>query len=525
MSRPLPTIAAVALAVAAFAPSTVHAQFRYLLGVDLRETYNSNVFAGVGEPSWDLVSEAEPSLRFYYNTPRSLLWMRYGFLFQFYARTDDPTAGRRLLGYANDLQLEYTHLFGPVTALRILDRFNQGTENTSVGARLSDAGQLSPGFLTTGSKFITDSLIFELQHLITSQWGVRPRVDGGFYYVYDRVAQPNLAAPPTTWTVEVSNRVEYAPSDANLFYLDLGFTTLNEQRDIYPMPLYTYFGEAALGWRHYWNDFWDTSLSLGIDYRSRQLYDETTQLTDYFGSWGPLGAAMIRYRYGRTLYVALEYSHRYEALIEFAESTSAEADEVGLAFDWILGDFRIEANAHFRYLRAATRRANVEEQEGTKIGRFDATLAYRILPGLSIEAGYQLELVRDQLPAASTAPSPVAAYQSYDRHQAMLGISVLWPPPPPQDVRLNRRESEYEPVFNLVGGDERRMGEQGASREEERARAADRERQRRRREGSYGNPFDTDDQGNSLEPPAGGTSVDAGRGESTSQSQSPERPR
>ena len=207
------SVATGALLALLLSPRPAAAQFRYLLGMDLRETYNSNVLAGAGAADWDLVSEAEPSLRFYYNTHRSLLWLRYGFLFQFYARTNDPAAGRRLLGYANDLQIEYTHLLSQVSAFRVIDRFDQGTENTSVGAGLSDAGQLSPAYLTTGSKFITDAMILELQHLFTNQWGIRPRAVGSFYYVYDRVEQPNLAPPPTTWTVEVSNRLEFAPSD------------------------------------------------------------------------------------------------------------------------------------------------------------------------------------------------------------------------------------------------------------------------------------------------------------------------
>jgi hypothetical protein len=109
----------------------------------------------------------------------------------------------------------------------------------------------------------------------------------------------------------------------------------------------------------------------------------------------------------------------------------------------------------------------------------------------------------------------------YERHMATVGISLVWPPPPPQDVRLNRRESEFEPVFSLVGGEERRLGADGPG-GNERLRSSDRERRRRRRGGGY-NLFDTDENGDPIDPSRPqGTGVDANRRDSTSQSQSPE---
>jgi hypothetical protein len=162
-------------------------------------------------------------------------------------------------------------------------------------------------------------------------------------------------------------------------------------------------------------------------------------------------------------------------------------------------------------------------------------VAYLLRPGISVELGYQLEVVRDPIPprlVPGAPPPPATTVPDYERHLVSLGVSFAWPPPPPQDVRLNRRESEYEPVFNLVGGEERRLSSDERDEAMRRGRAADRERQERRRRGwREPNLFDTDASGRPIEPreedPSRphGVGVDADQGENTSQSQSPENPR
>ena len=93
----LPTLLLVLLSGAPAA-----AQLRYMGALDVREQFNSDVYAGrasepgVPEPErrWDFISELEPSLRLYYTGERSAAYLRYNFLLQVYALTEVSPKGR-----------------------------------------------------------------------------------------------------------------------------------------------------------------------------------------------------------------------------------------------------------------------------------------------------------------------------------------------------------------------------------------------------------------------------------------------
>jgi len=480
---------------AALWPGSARAQLRYLLHGDVRESYNSNVYAGAAAAEWDMVTELEPGFRLYYNMPTSYLWLRYFLLFQIYARTEDPSAGRMLFGYANNLDLEFTHLFTQRTGILLLNRFNQGTENTSVFGQVSEAGSYQGGFLTTSSKYISERPRLELQHLFSQRWSMRPRLDATFYYGYDRSTDPNILTPPDVWEVTPSIRVELG-FENDLLFFDLGFTALSEKRAagnpfVYPGSLSTYVIEGGLGWRHYFNEFWDVHLTIGLDYRGREFYggQDPNWTVDIQGAWGPLGSAGVRYRRARNLILALDYAHRYELTIELGNATTADTDEITFEAEYNLHDWRFELAAGFRYLRAASRELDAPVAD-TKLFRGSATVSYLIRSGISVEAAYALDLVRDR-PILSQSGTPILGQPppDWDRHLITIGFSFAWPAPPPQDVRLTRRTSEYEPIFSPGEGgsrfgagardDESMVGPRSTER---RLREERRERERRERE-------------------------------------------
>jgi hypothetical protein len=452
-------------------PSEAGAQLRYLVHGDVREQYNSNVFAGMqGSDQWDMVTELEPGFRLYLARETSLLWLRYRLLFQIFARTDDPNAGRKLLGYANDLSAEYTRMFSARTGWRVANRFGQGTENTTMSGVASGAG-IPQSFLTTGSKFITDVLSAELQHLISERWSYRPRISAQYFHVYDHLEADTVLPPPESLTIGASSRVDFMLENDTL-YLETDFTTLREDRSSsnlalsYPHALFTFLVSNEVGWRHTFNELWDSRLMVGLDVRVREGYAALANgnpdpNTSFDTSLGPIAGASLRYRRGRSLTVELDYSHRYQVVAELGANTVANLDQVSLLGQYILDDWHFEVGSSFRYIRTSARQTNVPNDEGsTKVGLANAAVGYLLRAGLSLELLYDLEVVRDRfvpgLPATTTQPST-----DYTRHRVTLGLSFAWPPPPPQDVRINRRESDYEPIFSTNGGGSTRQQEGG----------------------------------------------------------------
>jgi len=437
---------------------TAHGQLRYVIHGDFRERYDSNVFAGTpGDAQWDLITELEPGFRMYYGTDASLLSLQYQLLFQLFARTADPNAEHKLLGYGNNFGADYTRLIGPRTGWRIADRFAQGTENVTVpGLGAGGQTQAQP-YLTAGSKFITNSGRLELQHLFSEQWSIRPAATVDYYHVYDRA--PNTIPAPNTVSAILSNRVDYL-LESNSFSLEAELTTLREQgifvdasNHILPntVPLLTFVISHGLGWYHVFNEFWNCNLLAGVELRVREnAHADPAEHTEFDLNWGPLAGAALRYHRGQSLRVDLGYSHRFASMIELEAASISNLDEVTLDGHYILDDWFFEAGGSFRYIRATTAQIGMpNDQTATKVARARAVIGYLIRRGLSLELTYELELVRDHLTVGEVAAQP--STPDYTRHQVALGLSLAWPPPPRQDVRLNRRESEYEPIFSLGG--------------------------------------------------------------------------
>jgi hypothetical protein len=486
-------LCAALLAAACLWPTEAAAQLRYVVHGDVREQFNSNVFAGMeGSGQWDMVTELEPGFRLYLARETSLLWLRYRLLFQLFARTDDPNAGHKLLGYANDLSAEYSRLLSARTGWRVANRFGQGTENTTLPGVASGAG-LPQSFLTTGSKFITDALTAELQHLFSERWSYRPRLSVQYFHVYDALDAPTVLPPPESLTIGASSRVDFMLENDTL-YLETDITALREDRSSsnpalsYPHALYTFLLSNEIGWRHTFNESWDTRLTAGVDLRVLEGYGilpngNPDPNTTFDTSFGPVGGASLRYRRGRSLAVELDYSHRYQVLAELGVGTIANLDQVSLLGHYILDDWHFQAGGSFRYIRTSARQTGLPSDEGaTKVGLANAAVGYLLRAGLSLELLYDFEIVRDRfvpgLPAATVQPST-----DYTRHRITLGLSFAWPPPPPQDVRINRRESDYEPIFATTGGGARQQGGEGMlDPRAARQRALDETRQREARE-------------------------------------------
>jgi hypothetical protein len=477
--------ARVALALAALVATTAattgeaRAEIRYLTHIDAREVWNSDIYAGVPfqKSSWDMITEIEPGLRFYLGVPRNLLYATYNLLFQVYARAQDPDAGRNLIGYANTLRLGYHYLIDRRTEFAITDRFYQGTENTMIRGEVNPAGGYAMGFFTTGSKYVADSLTFGLHHAFNERWSNSTLLTGEFYMPYGANLTYNgqYLPPPNTITATLGDLVTRAFTSSALYLAtDFGYLLENRPLDYrdgnghavfaqFPQNLSSFIFGMLLGWRHELSPLWDYRLGAGFDVRAVQQYVNLEPRESYppwinttgFGTGiSPAAEAAIRYRYEHYFVATLGYSHRTSFIPEAGVSTTAQTDEVGLAMYSILGHLRLDVEGAYRYIAVTSRVENAEDSSGMHEARALAALSYGILPGVSVEASYQFEAVKNRYNLAGVNSDSLAvqsAYTDYFRHLIMVGISLVWPPPPPQDVRLSRRESEFEPLFTLEG--------------------------------------------------------------------------
>lgn len=493
MNSRLTGIAAV-IALSLVAHQQAHAQLRYMVSLDVQEQYSSNVFAGAqSEPGlpdpeqWDLITVLEPAVRLYYNWPRNLLYSRYAFRFQFHTMTRDTQGTAQtdddglLFGYANELHLGYNRMFSRRTELALINRFRQGTETTSAAGYTGSNGAAQFGFMTTGSSYFSDTLEASLHHQLSPNWSLTPRLVGEAHFPYDLIVHEQLIPPPMNQAVTASVRLQRAFSIGALSLIadgsyiheyysqdveQFGSAPIGDPTRVarFPSDLHSVVAALSLLWRHQLNEQWDYTLGAGIDVRLIQEYTAGDAATGAgaenlgFGEpgFGPIGEASLRYRWRRTLGVTLSYSHRTRRLIENAVSTATETDEVGLDAYIMLQSWRFEVFGAFRYMHNTNRavgQTNQEDLDDTMLGRARALVVYAIMPGLSVEAGYELELadsslaffVNDQQIDPSLRPE--VRPSSYARHQVTVGVSFAWPPPPPQDLRFNRRESEYDPVF------------------------------------------------------------------------------
>lgn len=482
----------IVLLILVGAPLQAEAQLRYMGSFDVREQWNSDVTAGqqneVGAPEperrWDFITELSPSVRLYYLTPRTLSFLRYTFLLQVYALTQDQEAGRNLLGYSNTLSLGTGYAFNRSTQGAIQNRVTQGTENTAVGPYVSSgsaAGQVNAGYHTTGNSFFVDSLTLAVSHQVNERWSVNGSVIGDVFLAYDRYIDPDGQVIPPPWNFGVTTlfTVQRHFTSSSLG-LDIGYSFLSQYYDqsipsfegAFPEQLDTMIASALLTWQHELSPRWDYRLGLGADLRFQQEYAlvGTCQATRPRGcsmenigygdpGYGPAGEAGLRFRWHNWLAASLGYGHRTQRLIENRVGIAAETDTVGADFYAIVGDFRFDVLGTFRYMRITSQAEGQDNEAHTLMGRAGASVAYLIRPGVSVDLSYDMLATRD-MPVygwtgdTTTGGSPSVETQlvSYEQHLVTVGLSLAYPPPPPQDVRFNRRESEYEPLFPLGSG-------------------------------------------------------------------------
>jgi len=471
------------------APATAAGQLRYITSLDLREQFNSDVQAGVisepgvpeQDPQWDFVTEIEPTLRLYYNTSRHNLSLRYALLFQVYARTMDAQEDRNLLGYRNALLTGYGYLIQRGTELAIQNRLAQGTEQAMVSGYMSGTTPRA-GYHTTGSSFVTDSLIIGLAHEFNARWALISQVQGDVYLAYDRFIDDDNRIIPPPWNFGVAvNESLRRNFGVGVLRVDASYGWVRQYYDpevipfrgAFPETLDTMMASLLLGWEQRLNEQWDYRLGLGADVRVLEEYEIVGQcavvgnvptcraVNRGYGEpgWGPAAEAMLRFTWQHWLGATLGYTHRTQRYIENRVGVAAEADEVGASFFAYLEKWHFEAHGAFRYMRISSQQLGAETETGTKLGRVHLGVAYLITPGVSIDLSYDYEAAEDavsyqwQDPAATTGPVAMEPTNySYMRHLVTLGVSLAWPPPPPQDLRFMRRESEYEPVFSREFG-------------------------------------------------------------------------
>ncbi len=502
MRTPLTTFACcLFLVLALLAPHRpAHAQLRYMGSLDVREQFNSDAFAGVqpepGVPQQsepDLITIVEPALRLYYNWPRNLLYLRYGLRLQFHALVQDSNGTQTttddglLFGYANNLDLGYNHMFSHRTELAVVNRTRQGTETTSVSGYVGAGGSPQFGLFTSGNKYVSENVELSLHHQINEQWSIGPRLVAEAYFPYDRDAlvdfdadvQSRIIPPPMNQGLTLSTRAQRAFSigalsaTVDLSYIHEYYTPdVAQYQGMFPPHLSTVLGAATLNWRHQLSELWDYTVGAGFDVRLRQQYQassvagapaENTGFDD--PGFGPIVEGSVRFRWQRNLAATLSYAHRTQRVIENAVSTASEMDEVGLDFYWIVDPWRFDLFGAFRYMRNENRAINSGATQGdlddTMLGRASAAVGFLVMPGLSLELQYNFEIANNALAFFANCSQPLdpntgacpgtqqvqPSSYAYRRHLVTFGVSMAWPPPPPQDVRFNRRESEYDPVF------------------------------------------------------------------------------
>jgi len=482
------------------------AQLRYLGTVDVSERYISDVNAGQVmvtevdqggttvsevrsvEPRWDFATVLEPSMRLYYNWARNLVYLRYRFQFLVHARTMDEERGINLYEYGNQLHLGYNHLFTYNTELSVSDHFSQGTQNVTVPPFVSGGGT-HYGFQTQGLQYFSNGLQVALGHRINERWAVAPRLGFDLFFPYDRYVDENqqLVPPPRTLGLSASSTLTRVFS-VGTAGMALDYAYLHEVRDrdlsgrtatggvyypfraTFPETLDSMVVALVLSWRQPLSPSWRYSLEGGADLRIREQYEvpcdhgsppvchDPVNLGYSTPEPGPVVGGTLHYTWRNTLSVDLGYTFRTQRLMENAVVTVAQTHSLGLDAYVTLRDWRFELIGVGRYLLYDTRISgeSTSEEDGTLMARAGANMAYYLRPGLSVDLAYDLEYVHGGFLSVRSGTQPRSPRDlvapPYHRHTVTLGLSLAWPPPPAQDRRLTRRESEYEPVFVRMGG-------------------------------------------------------------------------
>jgi hypothetical protein len=491
-----------ALAAAVLSPSLASAQFRYLAVGDARQSFNSHVYdldiQGV-DPGTNrgLVTEVEPGIRFYLGQRRSLLSMRYSFLGQMILIMRSPI--EEVTGYGNRMQLNYTYRASPRTDFGVLNRFNQGTENVTMPPAVNAAGLPTTAQLVTAGSVMNESLRVGVEHLLAPRWAIRPQLTGEIYYPYGDPPSEDIPERTPVYTTELAVRLAWGWFQGSALVLQVGGSVLYQDTDpvqLLPdrveggqvvsyqnersaLPRYwrTLIGGATLAWRWQFTEFLDAEIAGGAQYYTEQYFCDVQlnlacppTLIDDEGGAAPLVEGFIRYRRGDRLTATVGYGHGWTRQNELATSATTETDRAGLNIQYTFKDWVFEGMAAFLYMRTVLR--GIQDDggfpDGSKALTGELMASYRLRPGLSIGVSYHVDGLMDRSPVLvpiseeqvlGIEPTPancplngnrlncILTPNDIVRHIFTVGISVAWPPPPPQDVRLTRRESEYEPVF------------------------------------------------------------------------------
>ena len=472
------------------------AQLRYVGSIDVTGQYVSNPTAGM--PEWDsnydgineepakhdFVTEISPALRLYFNWPRNLLFIRYQAGLQLHANTPNTvldsngvpeTGDGRLFTYTNAVHTGYSHLFSHVTEIALTNHLSQGSSAATVSPYIAD-GQVVNGFQTVGSSFITDNLRLAVGHQIGSQWAIRTRLSGDVFVPYDRwySDQAGTLPPPLTFGVNLGGETTRQFSLGMLrIGADWSYLGVYRDRGLTGDPFrgmeetqHGFVVGVNAGWVQPISQVWTAWVGGGIDMRIRQNETETGTPGYNDPEPGPVADAGIRFRWQQSFGGSLGYGFGTRRILENQVSTLAQAHNVGLDLYYTHQMVRVDLVGSFRHV---TNRVDSDQEDNdadaTITGRVRAGLSYGIIPGISVEMAYALEIVSNQLVRVREDDGTLGlrSIDDYTQHRAIVGLSLVWPPPPPQAQRLRRRDSEYEPMFLRMDQPGAGDNEQGGS--------------------------------------------------------------
>lgn len=473
MIRRLPT---VALLLACLGPARAGAEFRYMLVTDARAGYNTRLFEvarepGAGQPDDSrilrgVVTELEPGVRLFHHRPRELWTLNAAVVLQ-YIRLENPSGEDEPNAFAHSERLDasWNYRIDRRSEIGVNANLSHGMENTTTAGQLDRNGSWQGGLqFTDPSRYLSSSLTLGYSNALAGQWTVSPRAVGTWYSIYDETRLPGALPQPQTFGLDVGVPVAYALERHS--FTVTPYTMLSQElrvtpedyRARIPSPLGTYVVGGGAEWRWTMTELWELRAAGGV---ALQLLDQFRLEGDAFvvddaTTFSPTADVGVRYRRGQTFAVTAGGSFGYENRADFAASTNVRTATANSAGHWILGDWALDWGAGFTWLETRQRLLVSEDDrdlEESKVVQAEASVAYRVFPGVSVHLGYDLDVVVDPPPIVradfTTTPPTTTTVEVRNiyRHVVTLGMSLAYPPPPPQDVRMNRRESDYQPLF------------------------------------------------------------------------------
>ena len=399
--------------------------------------------------------------------PRDLLSLSYVFVFQLFTLTSltneqGETSGN-VMGYGNTLELSYGHLFSHRLQLGLSNRFQQGTETVNVSGFVSSGGEPVIGQLTTGAKHISNALEVGLHYQLAQSWGLATRAESSFFTGYDLSDSPRVIPPPLGVAVGGGVDLQRGFSIGQLA-LSTGYGYVTELRDqtipqneIFPPSMSTMSAGLSLAWRHQLNPLWDYSVDAGVDMRLMEQFwrdpsdGSLINLGYNVPEFSPSGGASLRFRWENFLQISLSYGHRLQRQLENQVSTVSNVDQVGLDLYLIHKSWRLDLFGAFRYAHNTSREVDsdseTEDLGATTEGLARAAVIYVVRPEISLELSYQLEVVGGQQnPTLDQANQLQVRSTDYALQLVTLGVSLAWPPPPPEQPIEPSRQRAHAAV-------------------------------------------------------------------------------